>query len=369
MTYNRFASGILAAAMLAACSDSQHGLLPEEPQMPGGETIVFEADAAEPTAAGVPPTTTLTIPEFKVTAYAKNRWGEDSMIMDNVIVTRTGLNSWTYDHPVKWPSTPVDFFAVSPASVQMINNQWWVHIAKFPWQGGDTDFLVCVRMGAIQGDGNIKLNFRHALARVKINLYTALSPAEDYEVRVGLVRITDFPDYGEFTFPFVTTSPDTNRGELFSCWGTYNSQSVRHTYFEAADPDGYITVPTRGFNLVEGSYFIPFNLTELQGGGTYYTGTRLEVAYQVVSRNDGRVLWPDGSVDYADRWGGGYYLSRLSLYDPTPSHRWEPGRSYTYNINFTIPSGTAKQPLKSKGLPSATSSAPAMTPSVTCVLE
>lgn len=345
MKHCRFASGILLAGLIAACSDPAQGPGTEEPQMPGGETIVFEADTLHQTAdSGTPPTTTLNIGEFKVTAYAKDRWGQDSMIMDNVVVTRTGPNSWTYDQPVRWPSTPVDFFAVSPASVQMINNQWWEHRAKFTWQDGGTDFLVCVRMGVRQGEGNIKLNFRHALAQLKINLRTGFTAADDYEVRIGLVRLADFPDYGEFTFPKVTTGPDTNRGELFDCWNLYNHTGVRHTYFQASDPGGYLTVPAGGLDLVEGSYFIPFNLTQLEGGGTYYTGTRLEVACKIVSRSDGRVLWPDGSEDYGDRWGDGYYLSRLSLYGSTPSHRWVPGRSYTYNVNFTLPTQAAKIP-------------------------
>ncbi len=76
-------------------------------------------------------TTTLNINNFKVSAYAQDAYGTYHTLMDQVTVRRTGQNSWTYSPKVNWPGVPVDFFAVSPASVKVDNNAWSNHTINY----------------------------------------------------------------------------------------------------------------------------------------------------------------------------------------------------------------------------------------------
>lgn len=253
-------------------------------------------------------TNTYTIPDFRVSAFRNSQWGAETL-MDNIVVTRTGINSWIYSPPVDWPEDEsVDFFAVSPARIEIQNNQWWYHTFRYENQDCSTDLLVSVRRGVFQTSGRIKLNFRHALARVAIFLKNS-NP--DYSIGIKEVELCNFPKFGTFYFPTNTTSPETNSGELFTNWDYYSAQD-KITLFSAStgnvmniDQYPMLTGPK---NL----FMIPFNLTKLEGE-IIWEGTHVMVRY-LVDGNEREI--------------------RIPLYQSTPESKWLPGVSYQYTIDL-----------------------------------
>lgn len=306
-----------AASAAIGCARDESDLPPAS----GG--IQFEAmadrmDREGETSHGNDVTTTYTIPDFRVSAF--KQW---ETLMDNVVVTRTGINSWIYSPAVDWPENDsVDFFAVSPSSVKINNNQWWYHSFRYVNTDCATDLLISVKRKAVQSDGRIRLNFRHALAKVQVRLKTS-DPAS--EIKVDQVEVRNIHLYGEFYYPQTTTSPDTNKGELFKCWNVYSANEII-TLFQASD--GNTLDPSGEATIVgpENLFMLPDSLTTLDQQ-QHWTGTHIYLSY---SRN------------------GVANIARIGLRESTPDAKWLPGRCYRYTVDITpahnLTRGEGKEP-------------------------
>lgn len=306
---------LLLPAVLCSggCSD-------DDIQQPEQHSSVLEFEA-ETQQRG--PTTTLTIPDFKVTAYRQSEWGPE-ILMDNVTVTRMGLNSWVYSPPVEWPSgQKVDFYAVSPSWIKMNNNSWWEHIIPFSEsEGVSTDLLIAVKKDAEETSGRLKLNFRHALARVVVKLRCVLP---GLTVRVKSVALCNFADFGNFRFPHATTSPSTDNGDLYDCWQIYNTTGTYMEIFRATD--GYIGINEEAQTVCEDLYFLPFQMKSLSNSASW-EASLIEITYQVIDTETGRTLWPEEGL---------YRAAEIDIATATPEMRWVPGRSYEYIIDVGVP--------------------------------
>lgn len=290
------------------------------PEVPSGGTLDFDVQSEK---AGEP-VTTESIQDFRVTAYKRDQWSS-KFLMQNVAVTRVGLNKWVYSPPVEWPGdTTVDFYAVSPAWVEMDNNPW-TQTDIVDWDGENnisTDLLIGVRTDVKQSDGRLKLNFRHALARISVRLKCTIDNAV---ARIKEVRMCNFADNARFSFPRTTTTQDTDRGELFDNWQIYNTTSTTVTLFRAAD--GYIAVGPESVALCENAYFIPVELRPVDTVPVW-EASFMEIVYQIADSNTGDVLWPEEG------------LFRTVLVDigaATPQTRWLPGKTYVYTVDAFIP--------------------------------
>lgn len=263
-------------------------------------------------------TTTYDIPAFRVSAFRNNQWGA-ATLMDNVVVTRTGLNSWIYSPPVEWPEDEsVDFFAVSPSSVTIQNNQWWFHTFRYDNYRADTDLLVSVSLGNHQTGSRIKLNFRHALARVQICLKCS---DKSESVNVSGVELCNISDSGTFFFPVENTTPDTNRGEIFSCWRTYNSQADL-TVFRPDDGSSIMLGDQPIAVGPDNIFVIPDSLTAMNPD-IIWEGSHILVEY---------------SID------GTQATDRFPIREATPGHCWLPGQSYRYTIDLARSKTRADDP-------------------------
>lgn len=290
---------IAALGLIAACRQ-------DDPAPPSSSaSLQFAADGKEKEGDV---TTTYTIPDFRVSAFRNNEWGS-ALYMDNVVVTRTGINSWIYSPPVNWPEEEtVDFFAVSPSSIKIDNNQWWYHTFRYDNREASTDLLISVRLGIYQTSGRIKLNFRHALARVQVRLKSSDTSSL---ISVSDVGIDNISLHGTFYFPVVTTSPETNRGELFNCWKTYNNQDDIVVF---RSEEGNTLVLDENPVVVS-----PMNLFMLPDSLTVFNPD---------------IIW-EGShimVNYSE--DGERRTARIPIRDATPEHRWLPGQSYRYTVDL-----------------------------------
>lgn len=301
----RINSTILAASLLPLIAAATAGCSEHYVTAPyGSGDVEFECEA-ERLPGQI--TDTYNIPDFRVSAFRNHQWGSD-ILMDNIVVTRTGINSWIYSPPVDWPENEsVDFFAVSPASQTITNNQWWHHTFRYENKSSDTDLLVSVNIGVKQQSGRIRLNFRHALAKIQIRLKCS---DPDHKVSVSDVELCNITQYGEFYFPSHSTTPDTNRGEIFDCWHTYGKQND-------------ITV----FHPVDNS------VLDLTSDPVTIGPDNLFLIPDTLSSFNPEIIWEGTHIHMVYSADGIQTEARIPLRDSTPETRWLPGRNYRYTID------------------------------------
>lgn len=280
-------------------------------------------------------TTTANIRDFRVSAFTDDQWGGQEILMDSVTVRRTGVNTWTYSPTVEWPDKNVDFYAVSPAWVPFHENRWWAHYIDYASTDCETDLLIATRIGVHQTSGTLRLNFRHTLARVTVSLR---STQPDIRVEVCRVSLHDIGLSGRFIYRNVTTSPETNRGELFDQWSVYNLSATRLVLFDSSSKGVQPLVLTR--ELVDpcptDKFLIPVTFTRLNTDNGYVAGSRIEVVCRLVNTATGAVIWPDSSTHYLlqSRDYPGYGIAMFSLSSTTPDGHWLPGVDYRYTLTI-----------------------------------
>lgn len=313
MSYFRNALYAVLALAGTACHDAT-----DEPEYDDGY-ISFSSEI-EPRDA----TTTENIPSFKVSAMT----GHD-IIMNDVVVTRTGLNSWTYSPHVKWPEgKPVDFYAVSPPEVKMQINTSWHHTINYTSTGTE-DLLISVKMQARPTSSRLKLNFRHALAMIKMKARTTRT---DVEIRLRSIAVRNVAGHGDFFFPNESTLPGKPIGSITDCWRTYYNGN----YYKLFDAEGYVTLsstPIAADNTGV-AFFIPCLLDDVGYEG-YITGSTIEVAYKIVDPETGSTIWPDNNTpnQLRDPTDNSYGMAHLPLNSEVPGKMLEAGKAYNYLIN------------------------------------
>lgn len=276
-------------------------------------------------AIGRDATTTGSITAFKVTALAG---GET--IMKDVTVTRTGVNSWSYSPLVKWPEdNAVDFYAVSPPSVKVNINPSWYNTINYRSPGNE-DLLVAVNMDTRPTSPTLRLNFRHALARVTMRAKTNRT---DIRVKLRSVAVRNVADYGDFFYPRKSTLPGEEAGSLSSCWSTYYNGG----YYTIFQGDSAITLSSEpvAVNSTGTEFFIPCTLADLEYSG-YFTGAAIEISYQLIDKESGDIIWPDQTTEQIlrDPTDHSFGMARLPLNEKLPGKRWESGKSYSYTLNL-----------------------------------
>ena len=326
---------VAASVLFASCGEEPQPDVTSE----RATAVTFDAPGDDKGA-----TTTLSINNFKVTAFVINSYGGRETLLYNRVATRVGLNRWDYGEPVDWPTSPVNFYAISPSSFIM-NDEWTrMTVNYYPsapgngqaFVGSDVDLLVAVRKNVDQRNGRLRLNFRHALSQIKVNLCTTI--ADGQEVRVRMVAIEGRAE-GQLALPEEDTPRDDfSSGSLDGHWTVWNNYSAPLTLFDAGE-GSYVTLTDEPFDLVpDGKFLVPFDLWPMHSTG-YVQGTRLEVMYQIVDAATGSVIWPDNHTQNIDLWRDdkSYGVARFSFRTSTPDGRWRAGKRYRYNVDIKGP--------------------------------
>lgn len=281
--------------------------------------------------------TTNNLTSFNVFAYT----GTDSMptlFMNNVTVSKTSSNTWTYSPLVYWPANQnVDFYAYAPLD--------WVGSAgplkPVPYEvdvlaGQD---LVYATAMDLKGSYNaptpqVVFNFRHALSKVTVKLSSSNA---DLKVVVSNVALANIKSKGNFNFPHATTSGAAT-DESTGTWSDQNAPATFLIYMSqsADDPITLTTTPTdmssEGMGIGGGKYLIPQPLT-WRAGGLGPNDTFLVVMCAVYDAHNGTLLWPNENTPPENLPDGhllGHGLLRFQL-GTTQFNEWKPGYHYIYN--------------------------------------
>ena len=160
---------LIAAASLAAlavtavsCSDGED-IAPSDNQTTDDGAIRFAASTEFSRAGDI---TTNNLTSFNVYAYTGTA-SAPVTFMDNVTVSKTAANSWTYSPLQYWPAKQsVDFYAFAPAS--WVSSAGPLQPVAYDAVSGTEDIIYAVSPGQTGNAGMINaqviFNFRHALS-------------------------------------------------------------------------------------------------------------------------------------------------------------------------------------------------------------
>ena len=316
---------------MAACASDDNE--PVTPDTPSGREIRFAANTEYSRSGDI---TTNNLKAFNVYAYT----GTDStpkLFMDNVTVTKTASNVWTYSPVQYWPSEEsVDFYAYAPAG--------WLGTATpltpvaYDAYPGTEDIVYAVnpdlRGAAGQPNAQVVFNFRHALAKVTVKMSSTNS---GLSVKVSNVAMSNLSSRGNFTFPREATTGEATATSV----GTWSDQNtpvgyLLHMSQTSDDRITLTTTPTVVSSDMLGAngchYLIPQQLSYRSNGAG--NDNYIAVMCSIYDSATGTKLWPnentpEENVVEGSTFGDGLLKFPLST---TAFSAWQPGYSYIYNL-------------------------------------
>ena len=342
----------LAACLGAMCCGCAANSPASEPDTEG--FVEFTADPQSSyTPEGV--TTTLNIQDFKVTAIYKGEWNNTFVLLDNVIVERTSLNTWEYNPPIRWPQFPVNFYMVSPASENWEPQKWGDGGARIYsyTNDGKVDLLAAQDLQAIGQYGAVHVNFRHALAHVAAAMRVNV-PA-DYKLIVKAIYFSCLPREGHYEWPSEDTDDDTfeiGTPEASGYWREVHKVSPNNYQFLISgsldkDYEGVEMPATDDFKTMHSlvQFSIPWKIDppeDLNWGA--WKGEAVIVAYRILRRSDNAVVYPNAGTPLKYQFTGDrtWAMKPFFFYGVTPGNTTKPGLSYLYRFTLTYPSADTR---------------------------
>ncbi len=327
------AAAIPAIPVLAvtACSQEEEEPFPEPPG--GAQEIRFAASTDYSRASDI---TTNNLTSFNVYAYTGNS-SERTTFMDNVTVTKTGTNLWTYSPVEYWPSKQaVDFYAFAPAG--WVGADGPLAPVAYDAISGSDDIVYAVSPDLTgyseMANAQVLFNFRHALSKLTVKMS---STNTGLKVVVTNVTMSNIMTRGNFYFPSASTAGPATENST----GRWEDQNTPHTYimhwsqslserFTLTSTPAVIE-PT-GIGRGGEMYVIPQQLVfQNQGSGS---DTYISVQCSIYDASSGEHLWPNANTPPENLINGsttGDGLLKFPLLTSLNTE-WKPGVHYIYNL-------------------------------------
>ncbi len=328
--HRHFLPGALSIGMLAltACSSG------DEPQPTQTENDSRPIRFAATTLSTKADITTNSLTSFNVYAYT-GKGTSPSVFMNNVKVTKSATNLWTYSPVEYWPvGKKVDFYAFAPA--EWMDGYSPLHGVPYSNFYADEDLIYAVSPD-LQGNSGVPnaqvvFNFRHALSKLTLKLS---STRDDLRVAVSNVAVAGLNIAGNFHFPSTSTARSSGvDGDGY--WTDQNTVAANIFHYSQAASDIIILTPT------------PNDLSAYEFGGSKYVipqpliweGTGLgndmyiTVMGSVYDKETGAKLWPNANTPPENIVQGSTYGDGLLKFPLKTSaiSEFKPGVSYTYNL-------------------------------------
>ena len=272
-------------------------------------------------------TTTNSIDAFQVWSFV-----DGNPYMSQVTVTKGSNGTWSSDPIMYWPAnseTKVNFYSISPTVNVETKTPNGPDIKDFT-NNGDVDLLYGVNIGETAADGQVHINFRHALSQVT---FSAKSK-EDNTVTVSGLDLIGLYNTGSFNFPNTTTSYTTQDSNSVGSWGDW-SNTANITILKSTPKVLNTTTSTL---LTDTSYefALPQSLTAVSGSNGSYSGAYIRLRCTIAQ--NGVKIWPkETDANYDSNTKEGYIIFPLTT-DTIKS--WQPGKHYNYTLNVGVPDKT-----------------------------
>lgn len=321
----------LLSVSTVACSDDVDDV-PENPTTADG-AIRFAA-AAELSRAGDITTNNLT--SFNVYAYTGTT-SDPVTFMDNVVVSKTASNVWTYSPLQYWPAMQtVDFYAFAPST--WVGSEGPLHPVAYDAVSGTEDIVYAVSPDLTGNAGvanaQVVFNFRHALSKLTVKMS---SSNQNLKVVVTNVAMSNVMTRGNFTFPSGSTAGPAS-AETVGKWTDQNTPNAYVLHWSQAMSEQLTLTSTPTIISASGlgrggqMYVIPQPLTYSNGG----TGSDTYIAVQcsIYDAKSGERLWPNENTPEENLINGSTSGDGLLKF-PLSTNRyteWQPGVHYIYNL-------------------------------------
>lgn len=319
------------AAISVSCSESE-----DFPQPVTEQTLneIRFAAGTEYSRAGDITTNSLT--SFNVYAYTDSSTSANPF-MDNITVTKSGTNVWTYSPVMYWPENKtVDFYAFAPAT--WVGPEGPLRPVAYDATSGKEDIVYAVspdmKGSKVQPNAQVIFNFRHALSKLTVKMSSS-----DTLIRVTVsnVAMSNIMTKGNFTFPKGSTSAAASP-ETVGSWSDQNTPQtymLRWTFKETSQLD-LTTTPTivaaSGTERGGQMYVLPQPLTWRSNGSG--NDTFIAVTCSIYNAETGAKLWPNSNTPDSDLMEGsktGDGILRFPL-STSKYAEWQPGCHYIYNL-------------------------------------
>ena len=326
-----FAPLTVATAMaLGACSETDIAV--NGTDAPSDNAIRFAANTEFSRAGDI---TTNNLTAFNVYAYTGTATSPTTF-MENVEVTKTGSNTWTYS-PIKyWPANEaVDFYAFAPAS--WVGSGGPLKPVAYDSYPGSEDIIYAVSpdlKGSVGANAQVLFNFRHALSKVTVKMSSSNA---DLVVKVSNVALANLNSKGNFHFPTGSTAEKPSEANV----GTWTDQNTPLAYLlhMAQTESDLITLTTTATDMTDtdlglggGKYLIPQTLNWRSNGNG--KDNYITVMCSVYDAKSGAKLWPNAntpSENVVERSTFGDGLLKFPL-STSAFSAWQPGYHYVYNL-------------------------------------
>ncbi len=324
-----FAAGIVTFGFIACSNESD---MPQFPESENGE-IRFAANTEFSRAGDV---TTNNLSAFNVYAYIDPS-DSTGLFMDNVTVTKTSGNVWTYS-PVKyWPAKKsLDFYAYAPES--WVGSQDPRRPIPYDSYPGQTDLVYATNMNMRGNEGlpnaQVVFNFRHALSKVTVKLS---SSNENLKVCVGNVALANVAGKANFNYPTASTSGNPT-AETIGTWTDHNTPMAFVMNWCQVYSDYLVltttptTIPAQGMSLGSTLFLIPQPLTYRSNGNGM--DNYITVMCSIYDAKTNTKLWPNDNTPEENLVPGSTFGDGLLKFALSTSKfsEWQPGVHYIYNI-------------------------------------
>ena len=325
-----FLFSAMAAVALASCTND------DVVDVNKGGGISFRASLDKARTKAV--TTLSNLGAFNVTAI-----GNGSNYFTNLGVTSSDNGAtWTTASTYYWPGYELAFFAYAPqtpgGTVGISGTE--KKISDFsPAQdvSAQNDLVIAYNTGtkaANEGSG-VPLNFKHALSQIEVQ---AKCSNEKIKIEILGVRMVNAATKADFTFPEAeTTSAYVLAQSQWAGWSGADGGHATAYYIKGEQP---VTLTDNAQSIMFGDdnfMLLPQQLTKWAGNADK-TGAYLSVLCRISSLDgtNETLLYPQPTD--TDNKNGKYAFSAVPI-----DTNWEPGKKYTYTLNFCGDNGGGGQ--------------------------
>lgn len=320
------------SVITTACSSEDREDMPE--YIGNGDSAIRFAAFTEFSRTGDITTNNLT--SFNVYAYTGTA-SSPTIFMDNVVVSKTENNVWTYSPLQYWPANQtVDFYAFAPAT--WVGSNGPLDPVAYDAESGTEDivYAVCPDLSGNTSTANaqVMFNFRHALSKLTVKMSSTNS---GLKVVVANVAMANIKTRGNFHFPTGSTAT-TLSSETVGKWTDQNNPTtyVLHWSQSLTDILTLTSTPTviaaNGLGRGGQMYVIPQQLTYRSHGSG--ADTYIAVQCSIYDASSGERLWPNENTPDENLLPGSTNGDGLLKFPLSTSlySEWQPGVHYIYNL-------------------------------------
>lgn len=312
----------MAAVAFASCTND------DVVEVNRGEGIFFRASLDKAQTRGVP-TTLQTLGMFKVTGAYKNKPG--AYFYDMVCTSDDNGASWKSDPKLPWVDDELAFFAYAgvegEAATDLFRNS---NPYTVPTKVSEQNDILCAyNTGTKAANENtgVPLNFKHVLSQIDVK---AKCSNKNMKIEILGVRIVNAATSAKFTAPETeTTSSYVLAQSQWSDWSGKDGGHEKAYYIKGNSP---VTLTADAQSIMFGDdkfMLLPQQLTKWAGNADK-TGAYLSVLCRISSVDNNGIetlLYPQPTD--TDKKDGKYAFSAVPI-----NTNWEPGKKYTYTLNF-----------------------------------